>query len=113
MAFDDTEEAERLLNDYKNKTVIKDFVGSETLLTAKHLLYAGCDDVGFIAGGDEIEIVGRKGKYTEEEIESLSRKWWEYWKDYWHLRGTRDALPKDYACEVTIPVNKEDPQGNW
>ena len=113
MAFDDTEEAERLLNDYKNKTVIKDFVGLETLLTAKHLLYAGCDDVGFIVGGDEIEIVGRKGKYTEEEIESLSRKWWEYWKDYWRLGGTHDALPKDFACEVTIPVNKEDPQGNW
>jgi hypothetical protein len=31
----------------------------------------------------------------------------------WRLRGTRDALPKDYACEVTIPVDKEDPQGNW
>ena len=34
----------------------------------------GCHDVGFTVGGDEIEIVGRKGKYTEEEIESLSRK---------------------------------------
>ena len=73
----------------------------------------GCDDVGFTVGRDEIEIVGRKGKYTEEEIESLSRKWCEYWKGYWCLRGTRDALPKDFACEVTIPVNKEDPQGNW
>ena len=56
---------------------------------------------------------GKKGKYTEEEIELLSRKWWEYWKNYWRLRGTRDALPKDFACEVTIPVDKEAPQGNW
>ena len=55
----------------------------------------------------------RLQKYTEEEIEPLSRKWWEYWKDYWCLRGTRDASPKDFACEVTIPVNKEDPQGMW
>ena len=42
MAFDDTKEAEHLPNDHKNKTVINVFDGSETLLTAKHLLYAGC-----------------------------------------------------------------------
>ena len=110
---DINKEAESLLNDYKNQALIKDFNGTETLADAKHILCARCDKVGFIVGGDEIEIIGKKGKYTEEEIEPLSRKWWEYWKDYWHLRGTRDALPKDYACEVTIPVDKEDPQGNW
>jgi hypothetical protein len=31
MAFDDIKEAERLLDDYKYKSVIKDFEGSETL----------------------------------------------------------------------------------
>jgi len=113
MAFDDNKEAESLLNDYRNRVHVKDFKGAETLAAAKHILCARCDDVGFIVGGDEIEIVGKKGKYTEEEIEPLSRKWWEYWKDYWHLRGTRDALTKDFACEVTIPVNNEDPQGKW
>ena len=113
MAFDDKKEAEALLNDYRNRIPVKDFKGTETLLTAKHIFCARCDAVGFIVGGDEIEIVGEKGKYTEEEIEPLSRKWWEYWKDYWRLRGTRDALPKDYACEVTIPVDKDSPQGEW
>ena len=85
MAFDDHKKAESLLNDYRNRVPVKDFKGAETLVTAK----------------------------PEEEIEPLSRKWWEYWKDYWRLRGTRDASPKDFACEVTIPVNKEDPQGMW
>jgi len=113
MAFDDEKEAESLLNDYRNRVPVKDFKGAETLAAAKHILCARCDEVGFIVGGDEIEIAGKKGNYTEEEIEPLSRKWWEYWKDYWCLRGTRDALPKDFACEVTIPVDKEDPQGNW
>ncbi|MBR3227120.1 MAG: hypothetical protein IKF68_01095, partial [Erysipelotrichaceae bacterium] len=113
MAFDDNKVAESLLNDYKNRVLVKDFKGAETLGTAKHILCARCDEVGFIVGGDEIEIIGKKGKYTEEEIEPLSRKWWEYWKDYWRSRGTPDALPEDYACEVTIPVDKEDPQGNW
>ena len=113
MAFDDHKMAESLLNDYRNRISLKNFRGAETLAAAKHMLCARCDKVGFIVGGDEIEIAGEKGKYKEEEIEPLSRKWWEYWKDYWRLRGTRDALLKDFACEVTIPVNKDDPQGNW
>ena len=113
MAFDDHEKAVSLLNDYRNLVPVKGFKGAETLAAAKHILYARCDEVGLIVGGDKIEIAGEKGQYTEEEIELLSRKWWDYWKDYWRLRGTRDALPKDYACEVTIPVNKEDPQGMW
>jgi hypothetical protein len=113
MVFDDKTAAESLLNDYRNHVPVKDFKGAEKLVSAKHILCARCGEVGFIVGGDEIEIAGKTGKYTEEEIEPLSRKWWEYWKDYWRLRGTRDALTKDYACEVTIPVDKEDPQGNW
>ena len=113
MAFDDVKEAESLLSDYRNRIPVKGFKGTETLAAAKHILCARCDEVGFIVGGDEIEIVGEKGKYTEEEIEPLSRKWWDYWENYWRLRGTRDALPKDYACEVTIPVNTQDPQGQW
>jgi hypothetical protein len=113
MAFDDHKIAESLLNNYRNRIPVKDFKGAETLAASKHILCARCGEVSFIVGGDEIEIAGKKGKYTEEEIEPLSRKWWEYWKDYWRLRGTRDALLKDYACEVTIPVDKKDPQGNW
>ena len=112
-AFDDYKKSESLLNEYRNRVPVKDFKGTETLAAAKHLLCARCDKVGFIVDGDEIKIVGKKGKYSEEEIEPLARKWWEYWKDYWRLRGTRDAFPKDYACEVTIPLNKKDPQGNW
>ena len=113
MAFDDHKMAESLLNDYRNRVPVKDFKGAETLAASKHILCARCGEVSFIVGGDEIEIAGKKGKYTEEEIEPLSRKWWEYWKDYWRFRGTCDALLKDYACEVTIPVDKKDPQGNW
>ena len=113
MAFDDHKIAESLLNDYRNRVPVKDYKGAETLSASKRILCARCGEVSFIVGGDEIEIAGKKGKYTEEEIEPLSRKWWEYWKDYWRLRGTCDALPKDYACEVTIPVDKENPQGMW
>ncbi len=109
LAFDDAQGAELLLKDYRHKTPVKDFNGPETITAAKHLICARCADVGFIVGGDEIEVVGKKGKYTEEEIETAARKWWEYWKDYWRLRKTKEAYPKDYACEVTIPAGKEWP----
>lgn len=104
LVFDDIKTAGLLLDDYKNTIPIKDFDGPETLSAAKHLLCARCDNVGFIVGGDEIKVVGKNGKYTEEEIEAASGKWWDYWKDYWKLRGTKDAYEKDYACEITIPV---------
>ncbi len=104
LAFDDLKKARLVLQDYKNKIPVKDFSGLETLAAAKHLICARCDDVGFIVGGDEIEVVGKKGKYTEEEIETAARKWGEYWRTYWKLRGTKDAYPKDYACEITIPI---------
>ena len=105
LAFDSIKEAASLLRDYKNKIPVKDFIGPETLSAAKHLLYARCGDVGFIIGGDEIVVLGRNGAYTEEEIETTSRKWWDYWRDYWKLRGTKDAYPNDYACEITIPIS--------
>lgn len=107
LAFDNIKEANVLLNDYKNRIPVKDFRDIERLSFAKHFIYARCGDVGFIVGGDEIEVVGKNGKYTEEEIEIASKKWWDYWKTYWNLRNTKDAYPKDYVCEITIPV-KED-----
>ena len=106
LAFDDIKEARLLFNDYRHLIPIKDFAGPEKLSAAKHLLYAKCGDVAFIAGGDEITVVGRHRRFTEEEIETASIKWWNYWKRYWELRGTRDALPEDYACEITIPARK-------
>ena len=107
LGFDDLKEAEALLNAYDHRTAVKDFSGLETIAAAKHFLCAKCDDVGLIVGGDEILVAGRKGRYTEEEIKTASEKWWGYWKDYWRLRETENACPKDYACEITIPVSED------
>ena len=107
LAFDDRDGAEALLKDYKNKIPVKDRIGGGTLPPADHLLFAGCGDVGFIVGGDEMAVIGEKELYTEEEIVISSGKWWDYWKAYWKKRGTKDAYPKDYACEITIPVRED------
>ena len=106
LVFDDRKEAASVLDGYQHRTVMKGFEGAETLSSAKHILCARCGEAGFVVGGDEIEIVGKKGKYTEEEIETAFRKWWDYWQTYWKLRKTKDACPKDYACEITIPVSE-------
>ena len=112
MEFDHAAYAKKVYDGYKNRTPITPFDGIDTLTGAKHLIAARCGKTGVIAGGDRIKVVSRNGSISEEDIEPLSRKWWEYWKKYWRLRGTRDALQKDWACEVTIPVDKNAPQGS-
>ena len=113
LEFDNPEYAQEVYDEYRNRTPITSFDGMSTFRNAKHLIAAKCGDVGVIAGGDRIKVVSKNALISEEEIEPLSRKWWEYWKEYWRLRGTPDALAVDRACEVTIPVNTKDIQGKW
>lgn len=111
LEFDNPEYAQKLYDEYRNRTPITPFDGRDTLAGTKHLIAAKCGDTGVIAGGDRISVASKNASIPEEEIEPLSRKWWEYWKKYWRLRGTPGALAKDRACEVTIPVDTQDPQG--
>ena len=111
--FDDIEYARKVLHSYRNIIPIKNYTNPDSFASAKHILAAKCEDVGFIVGGDLIQVVGRKGKYTEEEIELAVKCWWDYWRDYWRLRKTEDAYEEDWACEVTIPVDTNNPKGKW
>ena len=113
LSFDDPDYAQKVYDDYRNHTPITEFDGMETLKHAKHLIAAKCGDAGVIAGGERIAVITRNGPISEEAIEPLSRKWWEYWKQYWLLRRTKDAFQKDRACEITIPVNPKDPKGEY
>ena len=105
LKFDSPEYAEKVYDGYRNRTPVTPFEGMDTFRSAKHLIAAKCSEAGIVAGGDRIEVVTQNGILPEEEIGPLAAKWWEYWKTYWRLRGTRGALPKDWACEVTIPVD--------
>ena len=110
LEFDRPEYAKEVYDGYRNRTPVTPFGGMDTMTGAKHLIAAKCGDAGIIAGGDRMEVVSRHGVIPEEKIEPLSRKWWEYWKSYWRSRGTHDAFQKDWACEVTIPVDIKDPK---
>ena len=40
------------------------------------------------------------------DLAGMSARWWDYWHEYWEKRDTDRALPKDVACEITIPLNR-------
>lgn len=111
--FDDIEYAKEVLNSYRNIVPIKNYIDQDTFTSVKHILAAKCESAGFIVGGDLIQVVGHKGKYAEEEIEPAVKRWWAYWREYWRMRKTEDAYEKDWACEVTIPVDADNPVGKW
>jgi hypothetical protein len=59
--------------------------------------------VGLRVEADEMCPVLMSGETDLSTIASMHEAWWQYWRDYRAKRGTSEALPKDFACEVTIP----------
>lgn len=106
--FDDKDYAIDILSKYKRRhgPFSNRDEAIDVISKAKNILAATCGDFGFISGGDLVKAIGNKGDYTDEDISRLSKKWWEYWEDYWKKRETEDAYEKDYACEVTIPLKQ-------
>jgi hypothetical protein len=111
--LNDRNDAEEVFNSYRNKTGLCEYEDFRTVESAKHILAAKCGKVGFIAGGDEIRVLGKKGYYTDEEIIRANNKWWAYWRDYWLKRKTKDAYQRDTVCEAIIPADRKNPVGNW
>lgn len=106
--FDDVDYAIELLDTFKKRH--GNFSSKEeavnTIKNAKNLLAGTCGDYGFIIGGDYLKVNGRNGYYSEDDIKKCSTLWWDYWREYWKLKGTDEAYEDDYACEVTIPLNE-------
>jgi len=65
-------------------------------------MWAGA--VGIIVVADSLRILNHAGEIDVNQIASLHNKWWEYWKSYWKSKDTESPMPRDYACEVTIPI---------
>lgn len=103
-SFDDSNYALEVLKNNKIRKIVNGNVIQDLILSAKHLLTATCESIGFVVGGDKMDVIGSNAKYEESDITELYDKWWEYWRDYWSKRDTPEAYEKDYACEVTIPI---------
>ncbi len=105
LVFDDADYAIGLLSKFAKRRgpFYSEEEAKSTIKNAKEIVSGTCGNVGFIIGGDDCKVIGSKEDYTDEDIKVASDKWWEYWKDYWLKRDTKDAYEEDYACEVTIP----------
>lgn len=63
--------------------------------------------VRIVVAAAEMEIVSHHGFIRLDEVEAISGKWWEYWREYWDKKDSATPLPQDYACEVTIPAGPD------
>lgn len=62
---------------------------------------------GLVVAAESLGVYNHHGELNAAAVLESIRKWWEYWQEYWRRKDTPDALPQDYACEVTIPLAPE------
>ena len=60
--------------------------------------------VGLVIAAESMGVFNYQGELNQQAVLESNRQWWAYWREYWHRMDTRDPLPRDYACEVTIPA---------
>ena len=62
---------------------------------------------GLVVAAESLGVFNHHGELDTPAVLAGLRKWWEYWREYWRRKDTPDPLPRDYACEVTIPLAPE------
>ena len=110
--FDNVKSAKKVMREYRHRHPMRPRFDESLFSSTKHLMAGKCNDVGFVVGGDEIEVVSHNKVFTEENIEMAHKRWWKYWEDYWR-KGKKEGYEKDWACEVTIPADLNNPIGNY
>jgi hypothetical protein len=96
-----------IINEAKTVKTIHGYPPTSNLfLSEKYKLVFWASDYGFAVSSDDIKLLTKQGTVELDQIPSVHSQWWAYWRKYWDLIDTKNALPKDYACEVTIPLKK-------
>jgi hypothetical protein len=62
---------------------------------------------GLVIAAESLGVFNHHGELDAPAVLAGIRKWWEYWREYWQRIDSADPLPRDYACEVTIPAAAE------
>ena len=70
----------------------------------KHKLVFYAQEYGLSISADEILIFTVDRDVTLAEIAEINSKWWQYWRKYHDMLPTSTPMPKDFACDVTIPL---------
>ena len=76
----------------------------EAFLHEPYQLVFWCGEYGLAIAAQSLRLLTHQGEVALDQLADVHRQWWDYWRSYWDKRDTPDALPKDYACEVTIPL---------
>jgi hypothetical protein len=65
--------------------------------------------VGLVVAAKSMNVLNHLGELDQKAVLESNRRWWAYWREYWQRIDTADPLPRDYACEVTIPAAPDPP----
>jgi hypothetical protein len=97
-----------IIKDAKTIKTIHGYSPTDNLFQSeKYKLVFWAGDYGFAVSSEGIKLLTKDGRIELDQIPSVHSQWWTYWRKYWDLINTENALPKDYACEVTIPLKKD------
>lgn len=69
------------------------------------LLAFRAQEVGLIVRASEMAVITAAGELSPEQIKAAAGDWWKYWSEYWDRRNSTSPMPKDYACDVIIPLS--------
>lgn len=80
--------------------------------TITHEIFAGSEEptvqLAFLTEKLGIRVLAKKleflslfGKVELEDIPKLNARWWDYRDEYWRVRDSDEAMPEDFACEMT------------
>ncbi len=61
---------------------------------------------GMIIIGQSMQILSHKGPIATDNIPAMHAAWWKYWREYWARKDSKNPMPKDNLCEVTIPLKE-------
>jgi hypothetical protein len=101
--------ADREIGPIKEGCSLQFLIGNESDLesgSASTRLAFRAGSVGLIVCASSVTAVSMDGDLQAHQISEAYDKWWAYWREYWQRRGSASPLPEDYACEVTIPLDR-------
>jgi len=63
-------------------------------------------NAGLYVVAERLSVLSHEGVIPPAVVQEKSDAWWAYWREYWRRKDAQDPMPRDYACEVTIPAGE-------
>jgi hypothetical protein len=110
----DINEVKKYLEESENNTfVVGNGFDFNDVKETDTILGFWSDNVGLVIVSKEFEIATINGIVGLGEIQNMHDQWWQYWRDYWNKKDSKESLPYDSLCEITIPAGSENNKKQW